>query len=169
MWPPLSLGKSYLLRFMQQRFRDEHPQSVVKQEKVKMDLELCSVGLNETLVKEAELAREKALAANDVHLLGALFSEKLVFVHSSGSEDDRHSLLEKIASRRIQYESVRLQPFKIFPLKADVWALWWKMDAKIVVSAMPRKIISSYVTVWVLEADGVLRLALHQGVPVNAV
>lgn len=134
-----------------------------------MDLELCSAGLNETLVKEAELAREKALAANDAHLLGALLSEKLVFVHSSASEDDRHSLLEKIASRRIQYESVRLQPFKVFRLSSDVWALWGKMDAKIIVSNMQKQVTSSYVTVWVLEADGVLRLALHQGTPVTAV
>ncbi|MFG5776223.1 nuclear transport factor 2 family protein [Comamonas sp. J-3] len=132
-----------------------------------MDIKRSSTGLNKTIILEAELTREKALAANDTQLLAALLADKLVFVHSSGTVDDRHSLLAKIETGRIQYQSVSLQPFKALPLGADAWALWGKMDAKIVVSTMQRQITSSYVTVWVLEADGMLRLALHQGTPVT--
>lgn len=130
-----------------------------------MGLELDSASCNETLVKEAEIARQKALAANDAHLLGTLLADNLVFVHSSGTVDDRHSLVEKIKSGRIQYQSVSLLPLKVLPLGADTWALWGKMDAKIVVANTERQVASSYVTVWVLQADGVLRLALHQGTP----
>lgn len=138
---------------------------LVKQEKVKMDVELNSTEFNETLVREAEFARERALAANDSHLLGALLDEKLVFVHSSGTVDDRHSLIEKIETGRIQYQSIKLQPLKVLPVGADAWSLWGKMDAKIVVANTQRQVTSSYVTVWVVQADGVLRLALHQGTP----
>lgn len=130
-----------------------------------MALERPSAGIKETLVKEAEFARQKALAANDAHLLGTLLADNLVFVHSSGTTDDRHSLVEKIESGRIQYQSVSLLPIKVLPLGTDTWALWGKMEAKIVVANTERQVASSYVTVWVLQADGVLRLVLHQGTP----
>lgn len=131
-----------------------------------MNLELGYAGCDETLVKAAELARQQALAANDAKLLGALLDEKLVFVHSSGKVDDRQSLIEKIETGRIQYQAVKLQPVKVLPVDANTWALWGKMDAQIVVANTQRQVSSSYVTVWVLQANGVLRLALHQGTPV---
>ena len=130
-----------------------------------MELKLGSASCYETLVKEAELVRQKALAANDAHLLGSLLADNLVFVHSSGTTDDRHSLIGKIENGLIQYQSVSLLPIKVLALGADTWALWGKMEAKIVVANNERQVASSYVTVWVLQADGVLRLALHQGTP----
>ena len=117
----------------------------------------------------AESAREKALATNDKEALGALLAEKLVFVHSSGTVDSRNSLLEKLDQGRIQYQSVRLQPIKVRLLSDNTWALWGEMEAQILVSGTQRQVVSSYVTVWVLEIDGVMRLALHQGTPLAAV
>lgn len=150
---------------MQQGFRDGNPPLIRDQEKEKMDLERTSAGDKETLVKEAEFARQKALAANDANLLGTLLAENLVFVHSSGTVDDRHSLLGKLENGRIRYQSVSLQPLKVLALGADTWALWGEMEANIVVANTERQVASSYVTVWVLQADGVLRLVLHQGTP----
>ena len=123
---------------------------------------LLSAKLEESVIKEAELARENALATNDAALLASLLSEKLVFVHSSGTVDERNSLLDKIMTGCVLYQSICLQPYKILPLGSDTWALWGKMDAQIIVAGTQRHITSSYVTVWVLETDGVLRLALHQ-------
>jgi hypothetical protein len=127
-----------------------------------MNLELGSAGCD-------EFARQQALAANDAKLLGSLLDENLVFVHSSGTVDDRQSLIEKIETGRIQYQAVKLQPVKVLPVGANTWALWGKMDANIVVANTQRKVTSNYVTVWVLQADGVLRLALHQGTPLAGV
>lgn len=132
-------------------------------------MKLSQGELKDFAVRVAESAREKALATNDKEALGVLLTEQLVFVHSSGTVDSRHSLLEKMEQGRIQYRSVRLQPAKVQLLAHDTWALWGKMDAQILVSDMQRQIESSYVTVWVLEADGVLRLALHQGTPLATV
>ena len=134
-----------------------------------MNLELGSAGCDEALVKAAEFARQQALAANDAKLLGSLLDENLVFVHSSGTVDDRQSLIEKIETGRIQYQAVKLQPVKVLPVGANTWALWGKMDANIVVANTQRQVRSNYVTVWVLQADGVLRLALHQGTPLAGV
>jgi len=134
-----------------------------------MNVEIGSMACNEALVKAAEFARQGALAANDACLLGALLDEKLVFVHSSGTVDDRQSLIEKIETGRIQYKTVELQPCKVLPVGCDTWAVWGKMNAQIVVANTLRQVSSSYITVWVLQEDGVLRLALHQGTPLNAI
>lgn len=131
-----------------------------------MNLELSSAGCDETMVQAAEFARQQALAANDAKLLATLLDEKLVFVHSSGTVDDRQSLIDKIEAGRIQYQAVNLQPVKVLPVGVNTWALWGKMDAQIVVANTHKQVSSSYVTIWVLQADGVLRLAVHQGTPV---
>ena len=54
-------------------------------------------------------------------------------------------------------------------IRVNTWALWGEMEAQILVSGTQRQVVSSYVTVWVLEIDGVMRLALHQGTPLAAV
>ena len=118
------------------------------------------------MVKAAEFVRQQALAANDAKLLATLLDEKLVFVHSSGTVDDRQSLIDKIEAGRIQYQAVKLQPVKVLPVGVNTWSLWGKMDAQIVVANTQKQVSSSYVTIWVLQAEGVLRLAVHQGTPV---
>ena len=124
--------------------------------------------INDASVTAAEAARAQALAGNDAKALGMLLAEQLVFVHSSGTVDSKASLLDKMAQGRIRYESVQLQPVKVQALGVDTWALWGTMNAHIVVSSMRRQVASSYVTVWVLDADGVVRLALHHGTPLTA-
>lgn len=119
--------------------------------------------MDESVVKNAEAARAAALAANDAKALDACLAERLVFVHSSGTLDNKASLLEKIEQGRIVYHAVNLQPTLVQSLADDAWALWGRMDAQIVVAGAMRQVSSSYVTVWVQQLNGTFQLVLHQG------
>lgn len=116
-------------------------------------------------VLAAEAARAAALANNHPHALEACLADTLVFVHSSGALDDKASLLAKLAQRRIVYQEVCLQPERVQLLAPGVWGLWGRMQARIVVGGVPRQVASTYATVWLQQADGALRMVMHQGTP----
>lgn len=113
----------------------------------------------------AEAAREAALRNNDSQALSACLADTLVFVHSSGTVDDKASLIAKVAEGRIVYQQVSLQPDRVQLLADGVWGLWGRMQAQIVVGGASRQVASTYATVWTQQAEGSLRLVMHQGTP----
>lgn len=120
------------------------------------------------VVVAAEAARAAALARNDDQALASCLAEALVFVHSSGTVDDKASLLAKVAEGRVVYQQVRLQPERVLALADGVWGLWGRMQAEVVVGGILRHVVSSYATVWTQQSDGVLRMVMHQGTPLPA-
>lgn len=118
----------------------------------------------EARVQLAEAKRCQALQRNDAAALAALLSDQLVFVHSSGTQDSKAQLLDKIRDGVIRYQEVRLTPQRVQLLAGERSAVvGGEMNATIVVAGAERRVRSSYLAVWSLEDDGPLRLVAHQG------
>lgn len=112
----------------------------------------------------AEEMRRLALCSNDANALGALLSDRLVFVHSSGTRDERQTLLLKISSGAIRYLEVEFSQMQTQPLLGEQHVLvTGVMRARIMVAGEVRAICSRYLAVWCTECDGSLRMVAHQG------
>lgn len=61
---------------------------------------------SEILVKDLETKRFEALVKNDFKFLDQVFSEDLVYLHSSGSEDDKNKYIGNLKSGKSGYEEV---------------------------------------------------------------
>jgi hypothetical protein len=67
----------------------------------------AGMGAKEAKVIDAERARHAALIAADLTELDRLHAEHLLWIHASGRQDDRASLLELVGSRTIVFRAIR--------------------------------------------------------------
>ena len=112
----------------------------------------------------AEEKRRAALGSNDVDALKPLLSDRLVFVHSSGTLDDKQQLLQKISSSTIRYLDIAFSQLQTQVLLGEQHVLVTGfMRARILVAGAERSVRSRYLAVWSVEADGGMRLVAHQG------
>lgn len=112
----------------------------------------------------AEEKRRAALGSNDVDALKPLLSDRLVFVHSSGTLDDKQQLLQKISSGTIRYLDIAFSQLQTQVLLGEQHVLVTGfMRARILVAGAERSVRSRYLAVWSVEADGCMRLVAHQG------
>ena len=112
----------------------------------------------------AEEKRRAALGSNDVDALKPLLSDRLVFVHSSGTLDDKQQLLQKISSSTIRYLDIAFSQLQTQVLLGEQHVLVTGfMRARILVAGAERSVRSRYLAVWSVEADGCMRLVAHQG------
>ena len=107
-------------------------------------------------VVAADELRQVAMMAGDVDALGALLSDELVYVHTTGDTDTKVSYLEAVRSGFVRYrhlehvdQSVVVRPESVITAGRQVGLSLLRGE--------PRLIDSAYLSVWVLE-DGVWRL-----------
>lgn len=61
---------------------------------------------SEILVKDLETKRFEAIVKNDFKFLDQVFSEDLVYLHSSGSQDDKNKYIGNLKSGKSGYEEI---------------------------------------------------------------
>ena len=112
----------------------------------------------------SEEKRRTALSCNDAEALQSLLSDRLVFVHSSGTEDGKQQLLQKISTGAIRYLDIAFSQQQAQVLSGEQHVMVSGiMRARIMVADAERSVRSRYLAVWSVEVDGCLRLVAHQG------
>ncbi len=107
-----------------------------------------------------ERARCAALLAADVEALAALLSERLVFAHATAVYEDKASLLAKMASGNIVYDTLDITEPQVVDL-GDTALLVSRLTAAVRVGGQPKTIDNRTLSVWTRE-DGVWRLVAYQ-------
>lgn len=115
-------------------------------------------------LSEDILAREKqrcnALLAGDVEVLDQLLSERLVFAHANATYEDKASLLSRMGSGNIVYNTLQVTEPEVVDL-GDTALLVSRLTADVTVGGTPRAIDNRTLSVWVREA-GEWRLVAYQ-------
>jgi hypothetical protein len=115
-------------------------------------------------VTEQVLAREAqrctALLHADTHALAELLSERLVFAHANAAYDDKSSLLAKLGSGTIVYQSLEVSGQRVIEL-GDSALLISRLTATVTVGGQPRAIDNWTLSVWTQE-DNDWRLIAYQ-------
>lgn len=113
---------------------------------------------DQILAKEKQ--RGEALLAGDVDALGALLSERLVFAHANATFDDKASLLKKMSSGTIVYQSLDVSDTRVIDLDGTA-LLFSHLVAGVTVGGQPRAIDNWTLSVWARE-QGDWRLIAYQ-------
>ncbi len=90
---------------------------------------------NAVLARESE--RGAALLAADVEALADLLSDRLVFAHANATYDDKASLLAKMRSGNIVYQSLEVSGQRVIDL-GDSALLVSRLRAAVTVGGQPR-------------------------------
>ena len=112
-------------------------------------------------VLAADAARCSALVAGDVDALGALLTDDLVFVHSSGNRDDKDRVLRAVGSGAVVYESIDVAQVA-GRIVGDVAYLTGDICLKVVNRGEPVTVDNHFLSVWVRDQDR-WQLAAFQG------
>lgn len=118
-------------------------------------------------VTEQVIAREAqrcaALLAVDVDALAELLSDKLVFAHANATYEDKSSLLAKMKSGTIVYQTLEVSGQRVLELGelGDTALLVSRLTAAVTVGGAPRAIDNWTLSVWALE-DNRWRLVAYQ-------
>ncbi len=107
-----------------------------------------------------EQARCAALLAADVAALDELLSERLVFAHATAVYEDKSSLLTKMASGNIVYNTLDISEARVVDL-GDSALLVSRLTAGVTVGGQDKTIDNRTLSVWTRE-DGAWRLVAYQ-------
>ena len=110
------------------------------------------------LAREAQ--RGKALLASDVDALAELLSDRLVFAHANATYEDKSSLLKKMASGTIKYQTLAVTEQRVIEL-GETALLVAPLTADVTVGGAPRAIDNWTLSVWTLEGES-WRLVAYQ-------
>lgn len=112
------------------------------------------------VILDCERQRCDALLAADVGALSELLSERLVFAHATATYEDKASLLAKMASGNIVYNTLEISDPQVVDL-GDTALLVSRLTAAVSVGGQPRSIDNRTLSVWARE-DGQWRLVAYQ-------
>ncbi len=107
-----------------------------------------------------EESRCRALLAGDVDALSQLLSDRLVFAHANANYEDKQSLITKMGSGNIVYQTLRVSEQRVIDL-GDSALLVSRLTAEVLVGGQPRSIDNYTLSVWTREA-GDWRLVAYQ-------
>jgi ketosteroid isomerase-like protein len=107
----------------------------------------------------------------DVAALHTLFSDRLVYVHASGTRDSKSTYLDKLHSGAMRYDVLQLEDLQAIPA-GDAVVVTGRMRAEVCMQGQVKPVRSVFMTVWAAEAQpngtASWRLCAHQGTPSSA-
>ncbi|MEN9886609.1 MAG: hypothetical protein RL758_1187 [Pseudomonadota bacterium] len=119
----------------------------------------------------AEAQRAQAMREGDVAALHTLFSDRLVYVHASGTRDSKSTYLDKLHSGAMRYDVLQLEDLQAIPA-GDAVVVTGRMRAEVCMQGQVKPVRSVFMTVWAAEAQpngtASWRLCAHQGTPSSA-
>ncbi|TGD71300.1 nuclear transport factor 2 family protein [Mangrovimicrobium sediminis] len=113
-----------------------------------------------TVILAREQQRCDALLAGDIEALSGLLSERLVFAHANTNYDDKASLLARMSSGNIVYNTLRISEPRVVDL-GDTALLVSRLTAGVTVGGQDKAIDNWTLSVWTQEA-GEWRLVAYQ-------
>jgi hypothetical protein len=117
-------------------------------------------------LKSLEDERCRAMTNVDMATLDRLFSDKLIWTHSSGHVDSKQALLAKIESGASQYLSIRREDEK-YVISVDAAVASGIVSQEVRVGAIERSLRNRYTNVWFREGDA-WRVVAWQSTAVSA-
>lgn len=116
------------------------------------------------IILACEERRCEALKNADVNALRELLSDRLQFAHATALYDDKPTLLTKMESGNIVYNSLSITEPQVVDL-GDTALLISRLTADVLVGGQPRAIDNRTLSVWVNES-GTWRLIAYQPTPI---
>lgn len=107
-----------------------------------------------------EDSRCQALLSGDVDALSELLSDRLVFAHANATYDDKESLIRKMGSGNIVYQTLKVSEQRVIDLESSA-LLVSRLTADVLVGGQPRSIDNYTLSVWTKES-GDWRLLAYQ-------
>jgi hypothetical protein len=101
-------------------------------------------------LKNLEDERCRAMTSADMAALDRLFSDKLIWTHSSAHVDNKQALLAKIESGASQYLSMRREDEK-YVISADAAVASGVVIQEVRLGGVERSLRSRYTNVWFRE------------------
>ncbi|KFG92320.1 hypothetical protein GQ56_0138115 [Burkholderia paludis] len=114
-------------------------------------------------VRTMEERRRAAMLAADTHALREILDEGLVYVHSTGTRDDRESFLARLERGAIRYDALSLDVIGI-QMHERFALLHGKMDARIGTPDGTLAVSTRYEAVWMRSGEA-WRVVAFQGLP----
>ena len=103
-------------------------------------------------IKDLERQRLEAMGRNDVAALGALLSDQLLYLHSTGDRDGKDALLGQIGDGTIVYRRVTPHEPEVHVL-GDTAILFGHIDADVTREGNDRTLDYDYLAVWAKADD----------------
>ncbi|OLT23174.1 hypothetical protein BJF78_07210 [Pseudonocardia sp. CNS-139] len=117
----------------------------------------------ESMIRELEDRRYRAMLESDLTTLRELCSDGLVYTHSNAERDTKTSYLQKVESGFYVYEWIE-HPVDILTAAGDWAIVAGEMRASVINNGEPRKLDNACLAVWVRESSG-WRFVAYQPTP----
>ncbi len=112
------------------------------------------------VILQREQQRCAALLAADVEALAQLLSDRLVFAHATAVYEDKATLLAKMGTGNIVYNTLEITEPRVVDL-GETALLFSRLTAAVTVGGQPKSIDNRTLSVWARE-DGQWRLVAYQ-------
>ena len=108
-----------------------------------------------------ESRRVRAMISGDIEQLRQLLDERLIYTHSTGVVDDKHSLLKKIATGELRYRSIESLSRKTIEIDAGA-VIYEELAMLVDVRGEPHSIRSRGISMWLTLGNGEWQLLAFQ-------
>jgi len=105
----------------------------------------------QTAVLAADARRRAAMVTGDAAALGELLDDDLIWTHSSGKTDGKHSFLEGIASGTVRYLSLETDAVGVIQ-RGDVFVCHGLLHGRASRDGVEKTLSNRFLAVW--ERDG---------------
>jgi len=100
----------------------------------------------EDLIK-CDRQRHDALLATDIKVLDELFTDDLIFLHSTGVIDDKKVYLDGLKTGKTKYLAIDYQPDE-YRFAKDFALILGRVDMKVLVGGEERRVRALIVSTW---------------------
>lgn len=98
----------------------------------------------------ADDERIRTTLAGDIDALRGLYANGLVYVHASGVQDTRDSLLDNLKSGPVRYRDLRREQAQV-RVFGDTAVMNGRFTADVVMNGVDRSFPASFTSVWVRD------------------
>lgn len=101
---------------------------------------------------ECDRQRHEALLKGDTEVLDALFTDDLIYLHSTGAIDDKKVYLDGLKTGKTKYLAIAYQPDE-YRFAKNFALILGKVDMKVLVGGEERKVRALIISTWRFENE----------------
>lgn len=109
-------------------------------------------------VLEADAARRAAMISGDAEVLAGFLDDDLIWTHSSGKTDTRHSFLDGIASGVVQYLALETEDVTVFQ-RDDVLICHGLLNGRASRDGVEKALRNRFLSVWISDGEHMRMIA----------
>lgn len=101
---------------------------------------------------ECDQQRHNALLKADTEVLDALFTDDLIYLHSTGVIDDKNAYLDGLRSSRTRYLQIAYQPAE-YRMAEDFALILGKVDMQLLIGGVEKQVRALIISTWRIENE----------------